>query len=632
MLLHHPHCLSSHGQTSIEVATVWPIGHFTETLRAEVGASLRRGVAAGSTFVVFVPQRGRSYTRAEQPPPSTVLRNLDLAGLEAVQMPNVHLCQYPALPWGYRAGKHRAVTACGANVTDESETDMTLGDASIAEAPDDARRALTYLVVPESDEYIAIMAVLESSPSDLTPAEVATALRDHGTDLDSRLVEIRLEKLREWAVVSARSDQTHVRRVQDLLRRNYRYTATRHGRQVQRFYETVLADTTVMREIPLQSLNAVVAALELLASSDETADREWIRARVNEVFIAHDNLDASLVGAEDTLMGLADRFDLDDAHTAELKSLLVNYARRVAIELDRGADRAAIALRGLAGRFIELARITVDGSAASDLIGRDLLAASKGGDERDWHGLVAWFDPMMGRSARFQSRMVMAIPTFHANLRRLHTAGESGTSRARALLLARACLDQQYGPQLFLAALGDHSWRKLHGEADDPGAGRTPPWRDGPKVVVPDGLRTHGRAGVRGRAPAPIDDGPARAAVARQRELRLAQHQQHLREILRAAPGSLLSDGAARVAFAVLRAALRQTPTEGRRRGTKDGLACSVFWTQTTTGVLRAPAWRVWLPGREFVFHAPAEQPSHPGVLTTDPGGRAELRIEGVVA
>ncbi|WP_155267895.1 DUF2397 domain-containing protein [Mycobacterium avium] len=485
--------------------------------------------------------------------------------------------------------------------------------------------------MPESDEYIAIMAVLESSPSDLTPAEVTAALRDRGTDLDARVVEVRLEKLREWAVVSARSDQTHVRRVQDLLRRNFRYTATRHGRQVQRFYETVLADTTVMREIPLQSLNAVVSALEALAGADAPPDQQWARARVNEVFIAQDNLDASLVGAEDTLMGLADRFDLDDAHTAELKSLLVNYARRVAIELDRGSDRAAIALRALTPRFTELAQLTIEGSAASDLIGRDLLAASKGGDVRDWHGLVAWFDPMSGRAARFQSRMVMAIPTFHANLRRLHTAGESGTSRARALLLARGCLHPHFGPQLFLAALGDHPWRKLHGEADDPGAGRTPPWRDGPQVPVPPGLRTHGRAGVRGRAPAPIDDGPARAAVASERQRRLALHRQHLREILSTAPGSTLSDGAARVAFAALRAALRQTPSRGRRRATKDGLACTVFWTKTTTGLLRAPRWRVWLPGREFVFHSPAEQPSHPHAVGADPGGSAEIRLEGAV-
>ncbi|SKT96393.1 Uncharacterised protein [Mycobacteroides abscessus subsp. massiliense] len=40
--------------------------------------------------------------------------------------------------------------------------------------------------------------------------------------------------------------------------------------------------------------------------------------------------------------------------------------------------------------------------------------------------------------------MVTAIPTFHANLRRLHTAGESGTSRARALLLAWGGRDGGY--------------------------------------------------------------------------------------------------------------------------------------------------------------------------------------------
>ena len=120
--------------------------------------------------------------------------------------------------------------------------------------------------------------------------------------------------------------------------------------------------------------------------------------------------------------------------------------------------------------------------------------------------------------------MVTAIPTFHANLRRLHTAGESGTSRARALLLARACLDPEFGSEVFLAAIGDHAWRKLHGESEDPGAGRTPPWREGPQVSVPSGLRTHGKAGVRGRAPAPLDDSAARRSVALARAERLARH------------------------------------------------------------------------------------------------------------
>jgi uncharacterized protein (TIGR02677 family) len=508
---------------------------------------------------------------------------------------------------------------------------VDLGGSPEAERPDDARRAVGYLVAPESDEYVAVMSVLEGSATDLTPAEVVLALRERGIAADLRVVEARLAKLREWGAASARSDQTHVRRVQDLLLRNFRYTATRHGRQVQRFYETVLAGTPVMREIPMQSLNAVVVALEALGGRGEDEQTEaWVQARVNEVFTAHDDLDSSLVGAEDTLMGLADRFDLDDDRTGELKTLLVGYATRVAVELDKGADRAVIALRGLTDRYAELARMTVSGSAAADLIGRDLLAASKGGDVRDWRGLEKWFDPRSGRSARFQARMVQAIPTFHANLRRLHTAGESGTSRARALLLARACLDADSGSQIYLAALGDHGWRKLHGEADDPGAGRVPPWREGPQVAVPAGLRSHGRAGVPGRAAAPLDDTAARLAVAVARQERLLRHQDQLREVLAAAPGDQLSDGAARVALAALLDAVRQGAVDGRRRASKDGLAGTVFWTGAGTGLLRAPSWRVWLPGRAVVFHAPADRP-RPAVITdTEPAGPVRLHVEGL--
>lgn len=498
--------------------------------------------------------------------------------------------------------------------------------------PEDGRRAVTYLAVRGSDDYIAIMSILEGSPTDLSSAEVTAGLRERGGTLDQRAVEDRLGRLREWSAVSARSDQAHVRRVQDLLLSNYRYSATRQGRQVQRFYNTVLAGTTAMREIPLQSLNGVVSALEALAApSANWDDFVWVRARINEVFTAHDDLDASLVGSEDTLMGLAERFDLDTASTGELKQLLLGYATRVAVELDRGADRATRALTTLSSRFDRLAEITVSASDASDLIGRNLLAAAKGGDRGDWTGLSRWFDPARGRAARFQSRMIVAIPTFHANLRRLHSAGESGTSRARALALANACQHPELGQQLFLAALGDHPWRKLHGEADDPGAGRLVPWRDGPQVAVALGLRTSGRSGVRGRAPAPLDDRAARESVARARAERLARHREHLLEILSAEPGQTLSSGAARVALATLMDAVRQAPEGDRRCSSRDGLACTILWTGTGIAVLQAPNWRVWLPGRLVAFHLPGAAPASFGT-GPDPGGPVALSREDVVA
>lgn len=493
----------------------------------------------------------------------------------------------------------------------------------------DARMAVRYLTVEESDTYIAIMRVLEAATSELAPAEVALGLRESGLHLEGPVVEDRLASLREWGAVSARSDQTHVRRVQDLLLRNFRYTATRAGRQVQRFYDTVLADTTVLREIPLQSLHAVVTVLETLAAGEEPApDAAAQRARVNELFTSHDDLDASLVGAEDTLMGLADRFDLDDDRTGELKTILVGYATRVAAELERGADRAAIALAALTPRFAELSAATVAGSEAADLIARDLLAASKGGRVPDWEGLVAWFDPFTGRSARFQSRMVAAIPTFYTNLRRLHTSGASGTSRARALVLARACLHPDLGAQVFLAATGDHSWRKLHAETDDPGAGRTPPWRDGPQAPLPPGLRTHGRSGSRGRAANPVDDRAAREVVAARRAERQRAHQDALREVLEAEPGQVLSAAAAQVALGALMQAVRQGPDGPRRQGALEGLACTIVWTGDGAGVLRAATWRVWLPGRALLFHPHGTRAQLPPGAAIDPGGPVEHQQE----
>lgn len=55
------------------------------------------------------------------------------------------------------------------------------------------------------------MAVLESSVTDLTPAEVTAALRGAGAVLDERTVEARLDKPREWTAVSARTDTRQAR-------------------------------------------------------------------------------------------------------------------------------------------------------------------------------------------------------------------------------------------------------------------------------------------------------------------------------------------------------------------------------------------------------------------------------------
>ncbi|UOY03714.1 DUF2397 family protein [Blastococcus sp. PRF04-17] len=498
----------------------------------------------------------------------------------------------------------------------------------------DARRAMAYLVAPEADDYIAIMAVLEASVTDMTPAEVASALREASTPLNSDTVETRLDQLRDWTAASARTDTSRILRYADLMARNWRWTATPAGRQVQRFYTTVLAATPTMREIPLSSLNRVVASLEHLAltmpADAMVPDAAEAAEHIGRLFTSHDDLDMALVGAEDTLATLADRFDLDDAATAELKQLLVEYATRIAGELESGSARAHRALLALQPSFAALADSAVAASDARALIDRGALTASRGGRRSDWFQLLAWCDPMSGRAARFAMRLVRALPGMHANLRRLHASSATATGRARALQLARACADPRFGPAVFLAAVGDHPWRKLYGEADDDELMRAPSWWDGPPVEVPDLLRAVGRTGARGRAGAARDHAAARAEVAARRAARRARHAAAVREVLAAAPGAELSDGAARVALAALLAAARiraAGPRRDRRSAQRDGLACTLFRVPGHVGLVRAPTWKVWLPGRAVVFHAVGTRVAAPQMTAPDPDARAGIRL-----
>ncbi len=505
------------------------------------------------------------------------------------------------------------------------------GDHDFDIGVSDSRVALAYLLSRASDDYIAVMDVLEASVTDMTPADVAAALAAAGRPMDETAVVKRLDKLRVWTAVSARTDHGRILRYADIAARNWRYTPTPLGRQVQRFYRSYLVGQPVVREIPLTNLARLVDALEELAGiAGEHSSAASTPALVSQVFTAHDALDGALVGAEDVLADLADRFDLDRDRTAELKSLLVDYATHVAVELRRGSARAARALDLLAGGFAALAATTVSDSSARELISRGALTASKGGRVEDWTGLAEWCDPERGRAQRFALRLVRALPGMHANLRRLHTSTGTATSRARALALAHACATSDLAPALFLAALGDHSWRKLHGDADDDDLARVPSWRAGPVVEVPELLRLTGRTGPRGRPAAPRDDSAARAEIAQRREHRRQQHDAALREVLAASPDAVLSEPAARLAMSALMAAARAGPAGPGRTAAHDGLACTLFRAPDCTGALRAPAWRVWLPGRIPVFHVPGIAVAPPTVLLADDSNRrASLRIEG---
>ena len=490
---------------------------------------------------------------------------------------------------------------------------------SLEAVPDDARITLSYLNATESADYIAVMDVLEASINDLSPAQVTAALAAAGRYLPADVVENRLESLRDWRAITGTQDTSRILRHSDLLLRNRRYALTQAGRQVHRFYRTVLAVTVTLREIPLASLNRIVRTLETIRNGVELAPSE-IAEQIRTVFVSHDDLDAALVGAEDGLTGLADRFDLDSDNTLELKTLLVEYATRIANELSEGSDVAAGLLAEIEDRFEDLARCSVEASDARLLIERGALTASKGGSVQDWVGLQSWFDPYNGRAERFSSRLVRALPSMHSNLRRLHTSGGTATNRTRALTLAKACRDTTHGPAIAVAVLGDHSWRKLYGASDDTDLTRIPSWAAGPQVVVPPLLRLSGRSGARGRPPAARDDAGAREVIHARRERRAREHDLAVREVLSAAPGAVLSERAVQVALATLMAAARQGPTRDRRSATKDGLACTVVYVGAgcDTPALIGPRFTIWMPARRVIFHLPGVRPALTGIRDDD--------------
>ncbi|NUU21791.1 MAG: DUF2397 domain-containing protein [Streptomycetaceae bacterium] len=474
----------------------------------------------------------------------------------------------------------------------------------------DARSAVAYLVVRKSPDYIAIMDVLESSVTDMSPKEIATAVAERGGDLDEDTIAVRLQSLLGWNAVVPRTDHDRIRSHADLLAANWRYIPTPQGRKVHRFYRTVLMDAPQVREVPLPSLARILEHLRALADNPHLPPPE-VAARVREVFVHHDDLDGALVGAEDGLAGLADRFDLDEAGTAELKSLLVDYASHVAVELEHSSRLVHRELARLDARYPQLAEASVTASDARDLIQRGALVASRGSRVEDWIGLARWFCPETGRAARFALRLVRALPAMHANLRRLHTS-TAGTLRTRALALARASSDPQYGSAVFLAAVGDHPWRKFSGVADDTDLGRTPSWRGGPTVDLPQLLRQQGARQPRGKYPKAKDGAAARAeaAAARtQRELRLADC---IDEVLAARDLQALEPDAGRVALRSLMAAVQAPAVAGRRTAHRKGLACTLFTARTQTVRVATASWSVSVPGHDLAFHLPGEMPPLP--------------------
>ncbi|MGW3387348.1 DUF2397 family protein [Streptomyces cinereoruber] len=509
----------------------------------------------------------------------------------------------------------------------DSGADDWIVDAWARTGPEaqDPTRALGYTVSRVRQEHAAIMGVLDQAVDHLTPAEITVELAARGVTLQPGIVAQRLKALQETFLAVSGQPDNEIERWQELNGARWRYTATAHGRQVQRLWSVLSAEGLVQREVALDGLARIRDALTALQGED-VAPQE-VAKLAGQVFVEHDQLDASLVGQTDMLARLADRFDLDAQGTGELKQLIVEYATHVVVHLDREVVAVHGLLTGLRPRFAVLAAGCGAQSRAGALVARGVLAPSRGAQRGDWEQLLSWFAPASGRAWRFGQQLVRAIPMMHANLRRQQSVVGPGTLRAKALSLAAACRDTERGEAVFRASVADRPWVKLHtcAEGED---GRVVAWHEGPRVPALAMLRTSGQSSPRGPAAPRRERGEAAREVARERERVEAERRAAAAEVL--AGVFPLTDRACRLALRAVMAAARGTEAGGVRVGHWDGVSCTLTAARGVVGRVEGVAWSVLVPGRQVAFHAQTAGGPGDGAVAAVCGRQAQdaVRVE----
>lgn len=217
----------------------------------------------------------------------------------------------------------------------------------------------------------------------------------------------------------------------------------------------------------------------------------------------------------------------------------------------------------------------------------------------------------------------------HDNLRRQQSVVRPGTLRAKALSLAAACRDREWGEAVFRASVADRPWAKLHtcAEAED---GEVVSWHEGPRVPTVAMLRASGQSGPRGVVTPRRDRGEAAREVARERERVEAQRRAAAAEVL--AGEFPLSDRACRLALRAVMAAAQGSEAGGVRVGYWQGVGCTLTAAQGVVGRIDGVEWSVLVPGRQVAFHpqAPGGPGSGEARHMRDGRGQAAVRVEVV--
>ena len=420
--------------------------------------------------------------------------------------------------------------------------------------------AVRYLTAESNRDYVAIMDVLVDASFDLTPSKVSDHLAVVGIDLPVDITRQRLIKLHQWQVVSETTALDSFSSFKDFQASRQEYAVNALGRAVHHFFRTTLAGDQRPRAVDLNHLQTVVRALETLADDIYMSDTAFAE-NISTLFTSHEQLDAALIGAADTLSALMIRFDLDDDGAAELRGMLNAYSTSLQYELDMATDRGHKALTKIRPNFPLLADRYASVSVGADLVASGTLIGQRGTVVDHWRTLDHWMDPRDGRAERFNRDMRRAVPTFVTNVRRLLETNR-GSTRDRAIALAKAAGDATHAAALFATATGDHSWTKFaHISIDEPQSAPYPSWEHGALVPLPRFTKHGAATGGRGRTAGPRDDSAARAQARAEREAELAASSDAAVAAIEIGMGSQLPDAAARLVLAAINAGVGSDET-----------------------------------------------------------------------
>ncbi|MEJ3750583.1 DUF2397 domain-containing protein [Actinomycetes bacterium KLBMP 9797] len=431
-------------------------------------------------------------------------------------------------------------------MTSDEQAPQDASAVEVAVADTSAQRALfSYLTADVADDYLAIMRLFTGTlVADLSAAEVAAQLAEHGLSRDQETVESRCQQLVVWGNLVRSVRETRVPTVAAYHRSRSRYQVSKLGGRLHREAEEILRAVDGAREVARELLARIVESLnqilQQVGNVNRPIDPETLAGAVTGVFNDHQMFTESVTDFYAYLAGVLTRYDLAGEEYAQFKGLLLDYVDLISADVNRNAPEILERLLVL----LKLIDRVLDNLPVMPALAGEVLAVERlpGRARSDWEQLAHWYGAGDARSGPDQLRAAarQALGQLITNARRMLTASGTGLSRRADLLKLAAwfhAADSETAHRLYDAAFGCYPARHLliGPEEPDVWAGPGTSWWDSPPVDVPVSLRERGDRAARGRSSRVPDPG-----AQTQRLLELARRQNEAR---RAAASELVAAG-----------------------------------------------------------------------------------------